>query len=193
MKRGLDNQINAFSHWHIIKWLFVYYGHLPSAQLDRWQAPHNGLLSTSARSNRRHTGERSKASWQCLYNLLAGMSKEQVFDKGTRQKSTKRVNSFALPFVRDHWTVTPWRVDESPGHTHRHRNACLKVLQLSMGTICACTYGLWRELVLIKVLFSKFELEIMLLSLKKCRNSDKRISREDYCHRPRLYTKLVFH
>ena len=40
-----------------------------------------------------------------------------------------------------------WRVDKAPGHTHRNRNACLKVLRLSMGKICACVHGLRCELV----------------------------------------------
>ena len=31
-----------------------------------------------------------------IYNFFAGMSKEQVFDKGIRQKSTERVNSFIV-------------------------------------------------------------------------------------------------
>ena len=42
-----------------------------------------------------------------------------------------------------------WRVDKAPGHTHIHvnQNACLKVLRLSLGKICACTYGIRSELV----------------------------------------------
>ena len=40
-----------------------------------------------------------------------------------------------------------WNVDKSPGHTHRNQNACLKVLRLSMGKICACIHGLRCELV----------------------------------------------
>ena len=40
-----------------------------------------------------------------------------------------------------------WRVDKAPGHPHRNRNACLKVLRLSMGKICACPYGIRCELV----------------------------------------------
>ena len=85
------------------------------------------------------------------------MSKEQVLDKGIRQKSTKRVNSFIVcsafclgPPNRDPtdsekrlrvyksgatMACHVWRVDQPPGHTHRNRNACLKVLRLSMSEI----------------------------------------------------------
>ena len=87
--------------------------------------------------------------------------------KGIRQKSPKRVNSFIVcsafcpgPPNRDpmdsekrlrayksaatmaHHT---WRVDKSPGHTHRNRNACLKFLRFIMGNIFACIYGLRRK------------------------------------------------
>ena len=40
MRRSQDNQINAFLiDISRIKWLVFCYGHLSSAQLDRWQAP----------------------------------------------------------------------------------------------------------------------------------------------------------
>ena len=92
-----------------------------------------------------------------------------VLDKGIRQKSTKRVNSFIFcrafcpgPPNRDPMDSEKqlrvytsgrtmkrhmWRVDKAPGHTRKYRNTCLKVLRLSMGTIYVCTYGLRCKLV----------------------------------------------
>ena len=97
------------------------------------------------------------------------MSKEQDLDKGIRQKSTKRVNLFIVcsafcPWPPNHDPMDSekqlrvytsrrtmachvWRVDKAPGHTHRNWNACLKVLRLSMGKICACTYDIRCELI----------------------------------------------
>ena len=97
------------------------------------------------------------------------MSKEQVLDKGIRQKSTKRVNSFIVcsafgpgPPNRDPIDSEKqlrvytsgrtmarhvWRVDQAPGHTCRNQNACLKVRRLSMGNIFAGTYSIQCELV----------------------------------------------
>ena len=92
------------------------------------------------------------------------MSKEQVVDKGIRQKSTKRVNSFIVcsafcPGSRSkkrlrvytsgsttaRQAAQRWR--QAPGHTHRNWYACLKVLRLSMGKTFACIYDLRCELV----------------------------------------------
>ena len=95
--------------------------------------------------------------------------------KGLAKKSTKRVNSFIVcsaccsgPPNRDPTdsekqlraytsgrTIARhmWRVDKAPGHTRRNRNACLKVLRLSMGKIFASTYGFRCELVKVKCNF----------------------------------------
>ena len=60
MKRSPDNQINAFSHWHLEnKWL-VFLLRSSFLRTIRPLASSDGLLSTSTWSNRRHTGERSK-------------------------------------------------------------------------------------------------------------------------------------
>ena len=97
------------------------------------------------------------------------MSKEQVLDKGIRQKSTKRVNSFSVcsafcPGLRNRDSMNSekrlrvytsgstmachvWCVDKAPSHTCRNRNACLKVLRLSMDKMFSCTYGIRCELV----------------------------------------------
>ena len=40
-----------------------------------------------------------------------------------------------------------WHVDKAPGHPRRNRNACLKVLRLSMGKMFVCSYGIRCELV----------------------------------------------
>ena len=164
MKRSPDTQINAFFSLN-----FFYYGR-PSAQLDR----RNGLLSTSVpveqtALRREIKGLMDNGYKSALYNFLAGTSKEQFLDKGIRQKSTKTVNSFIVcsafcpgPPNRDPMDSEKqlhvytsgrtmarhvWRVDKAPGHPRRNRNACLKVLRLSMGKIFACQYGIQWELV----------------------------------------------
>ena len=113
------------------------------------------------------------------------MSKAQVLDKGIRQKSTKRVNSFIVcsafcpgPPNRDPMDSEKrlrvyksgatlarhvWRVDKSPGHPRRNRNACLKVLRLSMGKISACIYGLRSELV--KIVHQPININRMFLKI----------------------------
>ena len=75
----------------------------------------------------------------CLYKFVVGTSKEQVMQKGIRQKTTKEwTHSLtAVPFVRGHRTVSPrsprntcvytrhpaqchghvWRVDTATGQT----------------------------------------------------------------------------
>ena len=82
----------------------------------------------------------------CLYKSMAATSKEQVFDKGMRQKFTKRVNSFIAccadcsdPLSRGRvdsekymrvYTSSgfmsrhEWRVDKSTARTCKNRNAC---------------------------------------------------------------------
>ena len=81
-----------------------------------------------------------------LYKSLARLTKKQVFDKGIRQKSTKRVNSFIVcgaiclePLHRGRhdsekgWrvytssrsmTCHEWRVDKSSDKTRKNLNAC---------------------------------------------------------------------
>ena len=72
--------------------IFFYYGRLSSAQLDRWQAPMQCLLSTSTRSNRRHTGERSKT--MDINPSLQRQIRNRSWIKGLGKKKHKRVNSF---------------------------------------------------------------------------------------------------
>ena len=94
-----------------------------------------------------------------LYKFLAGTSKAQIFDKGMRQKSTKRVNSFIAcgafcprPPNRDprdsekRWHVYTsiammahhaWRVYKSSGKTHKNRNAYIDAHRSAIPTkIC---------------------------------------------------------
>ena len=94
------------------------------------------------------------------------MSNEQVLDKGIRQKSTKRVNSFIVcsafslePLNRDpmdsekqlrvytsgcSMACHVWRVDKVPGHIHKIGSP---LIILSMGKVFACTYGIRSKLV----------------------------------------------
>ena len=130
---------------------FCYYCRLSSAQLDRWQAPMQRPIidqclveQTAYRRDQRPHDNGYKSFF--TISFLAGMSKEQVLDKGIRQKSTKRVNSFIVcsafcpgPPSRDPMGSSGstmahhvWHVDKAPGHTRKNQNACLKVLRLSM-------------------------------------------------------------
>ena len=55
---------------------------------------------------------------------MAATSKEQVFDKGIRQKWTKRVNSlFAVPIVRNHFAVVELTPRSKCVYT-RHPDLC---------------------------------------------------------------------
>ena len=158
MKRIPNTQINAFSHWHLeismsifflLWWCF-------SAQLDRWQA----LMQRPIIDQRpvKQTAYRREIKGLVTMDInlsLQILGLEQVLAKGIRQKSTKRMNSFIVcsafcqgPPNRDPMDSEKrlhvyksaatmarhtWRVDMSPGHTHRNRNACLKVLRFLMG------------------------------------------------------------
>ena len=98
---------------------FFYYSRLSSAQLDRWQETKRPIIDQrpveQTAYRREIKGLVTMDINPFLYNFLAGMSKEPVLDKGIRQKSTKRVNSFIVcsafcpgPSNRDPRTVTPW-------------------------------------------------------------------------------------
>ena len=88
MKQSPDNQINAsFIDISRIKWLDLYCGCLSSAQLVPLQAPKqwpiidlHPVKQTAYRRDIKNNGYKS---------FFTGMSKEQVVDKGIRQKSTK--------------------------------------------------------------------------------------------------------
>ena len=96
---------------------FFYCGRLSSAQLDRWQAPKQRPIIDRTRSNRRHTREMSKT-------MDINPSKEQVVDKGIRQKSTKEWTHslMAVPFVRGHRTVSP-RTPRKHLHVHTYTSS----------------------------------------------------------------------
>ena len=103
--------------------------------------------------------------------LVCQRNRSWIKGLGKNQQKEWTRSLFAVPFDQGHRTVTPWtpnrdpmdsekqlhvstsastmahhvwHVDKAPG---RNRNAYLKVLRLSMGKICACTYGLRCELV----------------------------------------------
>ena len=67
---------------------FFYCGRLSSAQLDRWQAPKQRptcIIDPHPVEQIAYRGDIKDNG----YKFLAGTSKEQVADKGIRQKSTK--------------------------------------------------------------------------------------------------------
>ena len=83
-----------------------------------------------------------------------------IKESGKNQQKEWTRSLFAVPSVRGHRTVTPWtprnncvytrqaaQWHATCGHPGRNRNACLKVLQLSMGKISECPYGIRCELV----------------------------------------------
>ena len=185
MKRSPDNQINAsFIDILRILWLvffiaFVFLPHNKTVGTLR----SNGLLSTSARSNRRHSRERSKTSWQWiyirLYKFLAGTSKIQVLDKGIRQKSTKRVNSFIAcsafcpgPPNRDpRDSEKRWRVYASIAMMARHAWRVYKSSDKTqkksvVPTKFAGLYGIRCELVKAWFSFSMQNGQLLFLSLR---------------------------
>ena len=149
MKWTLDNQINtSFIDISRIKWQFFLLRlsffrttrPLASSEATAYYQPAPGRTDSVPERHQRQW------IWIRLYKFLAGTSKEQVLDKGIRQKSTKEwTHSLtAVPFVRGHWTVSPrtprntcvytrhpaqchghvWCVDMAPGQTHKKRNAC---------------------------------------------------------------------
>ena len=107
----------------------------------------NGLLLTSARSNRQHNRSWMKGLAKihkkselvhCLQCLLSGATERDPMDSEKRLHVYKSGATMACQ---------AWRVDKSSGNTRRNRQACLKVVWLSMGKICVCIYGLRSELV----------------------------------------------
>ena len=86
MKRSPDNQINAtFIDISRIKWLFFLLrsSFFRSSEVMAYYRPAPGRTDSIP--------ERHQRQWVYirLYKFLAGTSKEQVVDKGIRQKSTK--------------------------------------------------------------------------------------------------------
>ena len=83
------------------------------------------LASSKQRSNRRHTVQRSKGLVTMDINpslqILGCYVKEQVFDKGIRQKSTKRVNSLIVCSA-----ICPGPPNRDP-HGLRETIACIHV------------------------------------------------------------------
>ena len=80
------------------------------------------------------------------YKFLAGTSKEQVLDKGIRQKSTKEWTRslLAVPFdsekrlhvYKSSATMSRhvWHVNKAPAKTHKNRNARLDALRSAVST-----------------------------------------------------------
>ena len=96
MKRISDNQINTFLiDISRIRWLFLFcYGRLSSAQLDRWQAPkQRRSIDQHPVEQTAYLTEIKDNGYKSVYHkFLAGIctSKEQVLDKGIRQKNNKK-------------------------------------------------------------------------------------------------------
>ena len=87
MKWSPDNQINA-SFIDIKLLVFFYCGRLSSVQLNHWQALKQQPIIDQ------HPVEQTAFQWKIKDLVTMDTSKAQVLDKGIRQKSTKRVNSF---------------------------------------------------------------------------------------------------
>ena len=81
---------------------FFYYGHLSSAQLDRWQAPTQRSIIDHYPVDRRHTGERSKTmQYKSVFtNSWLVRQRNRSWIKGLGKKSTKEWTRslLALPF-----------------------------------------------------------------------------------------------
>ena len=102
MKRSLDTQINAFSHWHLeismasfLLWscFFSTIKPLASSDATAYYRPAPGRTDgIPDRDERPHVN-----GYKSVFtNSWLVTSKEQVLDKGIRQKSTKRVNTFVV-------------------------------------------------------------------------------------------------
>ena len=118
-----DNQINAsFIDISRIKWLvfllrssfFRTTRLLASSEATAYYRPAPGRTNSIP--------ERHQRQWIYirLYKFLAGTSKEQVVDKGIRQKSTKEwtYSLTSVPFVRGHQTVSPRTPRNTCVYTH---------------------------------------------------------------------------
>ena len=110
-----------------------YYGHLSSAQLDRWQAPTQWPI-INQHPVERHIKERSKTmnSW-----LVRQRNRSWIKGLGKNQQKEWTRSLLGEPYVRGHRTVTPWtqrndcvysqaprwRVDKAPAKSHKNWNA----------------------------------------------------------------------
>ena len=134
MKRSPDNQINAA---------------IIDISRIKWQALKQWPIYIEQTAFQREIKDLVTMDTNCLYKFLAGTSKAQVWDKGIRQKSIKRVNSFIAcsafcpgPPNRDPQDSAmmarqAWRVNKSCGKTHKNRNACIDAHRLAVPTkIC---------------------------------------------------------
>ena len=160
MKRSPDNQINVFSHWHLEN-----YGRRSSAQLDRWYAPMQRPIIDQCPVEQTAYRREIKDNGYKSVKFLAGTSKEQVLDKGIRQKSKKSELVHCLQCLLSGATE-PWphglretiaciqvkrhdgvatRVDKAPAKPPKNRNARLDALQTAVPK--KKLYGLRCELV----------------------------------------------
>ena len=91
---------------------FLYCGRLSSAQLVPLQAPkHRPIIGPHPVEQTAFQRDIKDNGYKSVFtNFLAGTSKEQVVDKGIRQKSTKEWTHslMAVPFVRGHRSVFSW-------------------------------------------------------------------------------------
>ena len=129
---------------------FFYCGRLSSAQLDCWQAPKQRPIidqrPIEQTAFQREIKDLVTMDINPSLQILGWYVKAHVSDKGIRQKSTKRVNSFIAcsafcpgPWPQGLWETmafihinrhdgTPrhaWCVYKSSGKTHKNRNACI--------------------------------------------------------------------
>ena len=110
MKRSLD----TFSHWHleISMASFFYCGRVPSAQLDCWQAMlQRPIIDQRLVEQTAYRREIKGSGYKSVFTnfwLLCQRNRSWIKGWGKNQHKEWTRSLFAVPFVRDHPTVTTW-------------------------------------------------------------------------------------
>ena len=144
-----DTEIKAFSHWHF-EFLMARFWAVPVFSNEVWTVwSAYASADYSARPGRPNLPTQ-KPYWRwrniSLFTFLAGRTKEQVLDKGIRQKSTKRVGSIVvcsafLSGVSQAWPTGLRENGMSAAKRTRH------VLRFTVGKSFACIHVNQREVV----------------------------------------------
>ena len=155
-----DTKIKAFSHWHF-EFLMARFWAVPVFRNEVWtvwSAYAMAWLSSTAWSTTRPNLPTQKPSWRwrnmSLLTFLAGRTKEQVLDKGIRQKSTKRVRSIVVCSAfcprspkRDPLDSEKMACLPKYEFVEKCRKTCVHVLRFTVGKRFACMHVNRRKVV----------------------------------------------
>ena len=113
MKRSPDNQINAFSHWHLENSMssFFYYSRLSSAQLDRWQAttqwPIIDQYPIEQTAYRREIKDNEYKSALTNSWLVRQRNRSWIKGLGKNPQKSELVHCWQCLLSGGYWTVNP--------------------------------------------------------------------------------------